>query len=205
MTWIEIEKGIYEARPLDSKIASLLKLSNIPRNTINSHRLWTWEHRDDSESWWNVVEDYASGVFKHPFLALLGQPGRGKTHLALAIGFDWLERGKTVLYYQVESLLDALRDGYRLWEKGDYDGYHNLLSFTQNASLLILDDLGTEKETEWATAKLDQIIDYRYINRKPLVVTSNLAMDKLAPRIADRLMEGAVIHLRGTSYRREHQ
>jgi len=204
VTWVEVAKGVYEGRPFHPAVAGLLKLSNIPGKVINTHRLRTWVHEGQEESWWAVVEDYASGTFKHPFLSLLGLPGVGKTHLAIGIGFEWLERGKTVLYYQVEGLLDALRDGYHLFERGDYDGYHSLLSFTQNAGLLILDDLGSEKETEWATAKLDQIVDYRYINRRPLIVTSNLAMNKLAPRIADRLMEGAVIHLKGVSYRRKH-
>lgn len=204
MTWVEVAKGVYEGRPLHPAVAGLLKLSNIPGKVMNTHRLGTWVHEGREESWWAVVQDYASGAFEHPFLSLLGLPGVGKTHLAIGIGFEWLERGKTVLYYQVEGLLDALRDGYHLFERGDYDGYHSLLAFTQNAGLLILDDLGSEKETEWATAKLDQIVDYRYINRRPLIVTSNLAMDKLAPRIADRLMEGAVIHLKGVSYRRKH-
>jgi len=200
MTWSQIIPGVYEGKPITID-TGLLRISNIPKGTMVTHRLLTWEHKDNE--WWHVIEDYASGRLNHPFLTLIGQPGVGKTHLALAIGFEWLERGKTVLYYQVESLLDALRDGYRLWEKHDHNGYHSLLAFTQNASLLILDDFGAQKETEWTVAKLDQIVDYRYINKRPLIVTSNLALNRLLPRIADRLIEGVVIHLKGMSYRRK--
>ena len=203
MIWIKLAEGIYEGKPIPAEIAQALKLANIPQSVVNTHRLQAWEHRSGDESWWATVEAYARGELGHPFLTLLGQPGLGKTHLGCAIALEWLERGKTVLYYQVEGLLDALRDGYRLWEKGDHDGYHRLLSFTHNCSLLILDDLGAQKETEWAAAKLDQIIDDRYINKKPLIVTSNLAMDRLPDRIADRFREGVVIHLKGTSYRRQ--
>ncbi|GAI94135.1 unnamed protein product, partial [marine sediment metagenome] len=104
---------------------------------------------------------------------------------------------------QVENLLDTLRRGYSSWQKGDPEGYQSILGFTQNASLLVLDDLGAQHGTDWATSKLDQIIDYRYINQKPLIVTSNLALEQLPARIMDRLREGVLIHLKGESFRKK--
>jgi DNA replication protein DnaC len=129
--------------------------------------------------------------------------GTGKSHIALAIGWSWIACGKMVLYYQVEDLLDALRSGYSTWQRGDPEGYSMILHFAQNVRLLILDDLGAQDEKVWATTKLDQIINSRYLNGKPLLVTTNMALDKLPERIADRLSEGMLIHLTGESYRKK--
>ena len=70
----------------------------------------------------------------------------------------------------------------------------------------MLDDLGTEAAKDWAEEKVDRIIDWRYINRLPLVVTTNVRGDALAPRIASRLADrscSSVIQLVATDYRTE--
>ena len=56
-----------------------------------------------------------------------------------------------------------------------------------NVDLLVLDDLGAGKATGWAVEKLEIIIDYRYINGLPLVVTANIPIDNFSFRIASRL------------------
>lgn len=73
-----------------------------------------------------------------------------------------------------------------------------------DAPLLILDDLGTEKLTDWAAEKLDTLIDHRYIKGLPLVVTTNVPAAQLSPRIASRLQDrrlGKVVTLSGPDYR----
>lgn len=208
MTWRQIIPGVFEGIPgeeqEETELETYIRMSNIPLHTMKTHRLETWQHRG-KESWWPKIKQYTEGSYDHPFLTFLGTVGTGKTHISLSIAWEWLERGKTVLYYQVESLLDALRRGYRSWERGDPDGYQSILAFTQNTALLILDDLGAQQETEWSASKLDQIIDYRYINKRPLIVTANLALDILPSRIVDRLREGMLIHLKGESFRKQKQ
>lgn len=204
--WRCIMPGVFEGGPdvnqSENELQVHIKMSHIPMITMKSHRLAAWEHQAD-ERWWKEVEAFARGEVKHPFLTFLGVCGSGKTHLSIGIGWDWLEQGKTVLYYHVAGFLMALRDSFRL---GAVEDYSSRIAFAQNCSLLILDDLGTERQTEFATEQLDLIVDYRYINRKPLIVTSNLALDELPPRIADRLGEGLLIHLKevkGESYRKK--
>jgi DNA replication protein DnaC len=211
MTWKQIISGVYEGTPGEQKeekpetewAASKLhvKLSNIPLGTVKTHRLETWQHKGD-EPWWDKVKQYADGTYGHPFLTLLGTVGTGKTHLAFGIGWAWLENGRSVLYYQVENLLDALRQGYSTWQKGEPGGYDLILKFTENVHLLILDDFGAQHETEWAASKLDQIVDYRYIHKKPLIATTNIALNRLSARIADRLAEGVLVQLTGESFRK---
>lgn len=205
MIWKQILPGMFEGIPGEQKDEELelrVKMSNIPFTTLKTHRLETWQHRGN-ETWWPAITQYANGSYGHPFVTFLGTVGTGKTHIAFALGWAWLENGRTVLYYQVENLLDALRRGYSSWQGGDPDGYNKILQFTQNVSLLILDDFGAQHETEWAVAKLDQIIDYRYERKKPLVATTNLALNRLPPRIADRLSEGTLIQLAGESFRKQ--
>jgi DNA replication protein DnaC len=206
MTWKQLAPGIYEGVPgndgISEEVDRLVRMSNIPPETMQTHSLTTWEHKRD-EPWWAAVERYAKGEFDHPFLTLFGVVGTGKTHIAVSIGWRWLANGRGVLYYQTEDLLDALRSGYSKWQGGDPDGYNIVLQFAQHVGLLILDDLGAHNETEWATSKLDQIVDYRYLHRKPLVATTNLALNRLPARIGDRLAEGLLIQLTGESFRRK--
>jgi len=205
MIWKMRAPGIYEGIPGEQKDEELelrVKLSNIPLATMKTHRLETWQHRG-TEPWWPAVTQYADGSYGHPFVTLLGTVGTGKTHIAFALGWAWLESGRSVLYYQVENLLDALRQGYSSWQKGDPEGYDTILKFTQNVHLLILDDFGAQHETEWAASKLEQIVDYRYINKKPLIATTNLALNRLPARIADRLGEGVLVQLTGESFRKQ--
>lgn len=202
MTWRQIVPGVFQGIPGQEETSELegrIRLSKIPLNTIQTHRLHTWQHRQN-ETWWEEIEKYTKGDYEHPFVTFLGMPGTGKTHLALGLGWDWLGRGKTVLYYHAADFLNALRDGFR--RSGETDYFHTI-SFAKNCSLLILDDLGAERETEFATEQLDLVVDHRYENLKPLIVTTNLALDLLPPRIADRLREGRLIHLKGESYRKK--
>jgi len=115
------------------------------------------------------------------FLVLAGSTGVGKTHLALACAWEWFDDGFTVIFARVDDLLDQLRKGYQ------EDTYYRRLDELRRCSLLVLDDLGTEDITDWAGEKIDRIVDWRYVNRLPLVVTTNARREDLAPRVASRL------------------
>jgi DNA replication protein DnaC len=200
--WKQVAPGVFEGvqGEGDEDLDRHIRMSNMPVGTIKTHRFETWKHRG-KERWWADLQHYAEGKYTHPFVTLLGTVGTGKTHIALSTGWLWISCGRTVLYYQTEDLLDALRSGYSTWQRGDPEGYSMILHFAQNVSLLILDDFGAQDEKVWATSKLDQIINSRYINKKPLMVTTNMALDKLPERIADRLSEGMLVELAGESYR----
>jgi len=75
----------------------------------------------------------------------------------------------------------------------------------RQAPLLVLDDLGTHNATDWAREKLFQILNYRYVNHLPLVVTTNLALEEIDGRIRSRLSDpGSVdrIYIQAPDYRR---
>ena len=115
------------------------------------------------------------------FLVLAGPTGVGKTHLALAIAWEWFEDDFSVVFTRADDLLDDLRQGY------DNNSYHQKLERIRRCALLVLDDLGTEHAKDWAGERIDRIVDWRYVNRMPLVVTTNARSEDLAPRVASRL------------------
>ena len=63
----------------------------------------------------------------------------------------------------------------------------DVLHIYQQVDFLILDDMGTEKITDWVNEKLYQIINYRYENFKSTVLTTNLSGDQLADRLGERI------------------
>jgi DNA replication protein DnaC len=67
------------------------------------------------------------------------------------------------------------------------ESYDERFELLRSADLLLLDDLGTESATPWAREKLYQLINHRYVQRLPLVVTSNAPLDQIDGRIRSRL------------------
>ena len=120
------------------------------------------------------------------WLLVLGGYGVGKTHLAAAIADARLSRGLPVIFMTTPDLLDYLRAAFNPHVEETYtERFEQLL----DAPLLILDDLGTQNATSWAEEKLFQLLNHRYIARLPTVITTNLDLDNLDPRIASRLAD----------------
>jgi DNA replication protein DnaC len=93
------------------------------------------------------------------------------------------------LFLTVPDLLDTLRFAYDSVDTTFEERFDQI----RNAGLLVLDDFGTQNATGWAQEKLFQIINYRYINKLPLVITTNLALDEIEPRIRSRLQDPELV------------
>jgi DNA replication protein DnaC len=117
------------------------------------------------------------------WLLLQGGYGCGKTHLAAAIANFAVGMGVPTLFITVPDLLDSLRFAYNDPEATFEQRFEQIRS----APLLILDDFGTQNATAWSQEKLFQILNYRYINRLPLVVTTNIPLEDIDGRIRSRL------------------
>lgn len=133
------------------------------------------------------------------WLFLGGDVGTGKSHLAYAVLHALLRRGVAGLAATVPDLLDELRPGRE--DEADR------LRVLKTVPLLVLDDLGAERQTEWVTERLFIVVNARYADKLPTVITSNLQLQELEripgwQRITDRILECAkVVHLRGESFR----
>jgi DNA replication protein DnaC len=128
-------------------------------------------YAEASEGRWMVIE---------------GAYGSGKTHLAAAIGNRRLEAGDLVLFVTAPDLLDHLRGGYAA--NAD-ESYNELFDRVRRADLLILDDLGVENPSEWSREKLFQLLNHRYIEQLATVVTTNVSVDSLDPRLRSRMLD----------------
>jgi DNA replication protein DnaC len=135
-----------------------------------------------------VAYDQARHYAEDPqgWLLFEGNYGSGKTHLAVAIANYRLEQGENVLFMTVPDLLDHLRSTYGPTSEMDYD---ELFERVRNTPLLVLDDLGAESATPWAQEKMFQLINHRYLHRLNTVMTTNVDLDKLDPRIRSRLVD----------------
>ena len=120
------------------------------------------------------------------WLVLTGTYGTGKTHLAAAIGNYRSANGENPIFIVVPDLLDHLRSTFNPNSNVSYD---HLFEEIRTASLLILDDLGTQNSSPWAKEKLFQLLNYRYEARLPTVITTTCALDEIEPRIRSRMVD----------------
>jgi len=151
------------------------------------------------EMGFNQAQHYANNI--NGWLLLRGGYGAGKTHLAAAIANYAVGMGVPTLFLTVPDLLDMLRFSYDSADTTFEERFNEI----RNASLLILDDFGTQNATSWAQEKLFQILNYRYINKLPLVVTTNLSLDEIEARIRSRLADRELVtdvRINAPDYRR---
>jgi DNA replication protein DnaC len=142
---------------------------------------------DSLEQAHNHARQYAQSL--KGWLLLQGGYGCGKTHLAAAIANFAVGLGVPTLFITVPDLLDTLRFAYDDPEATFEQRFDEI----RQAPLLVMDDFGTQNATSWAQEKLFQILNYRYINHLPLVITTNLPLDDIEPRIRSRLMDPQLV------------
>lgn len=135
-------------------------------------------------------------------LYLSGTYGCGKTHLAIAIALACLDRGVPVLFQTAPDFLRALRATFGTEAAGQYEA---VFALAANIEVLVIDDLGAQKNSDWAAEQLFQLINHRYLRRLPTVITSNLTaaqIEQQSPRLASRLADSRVVEVTGADYRR---
>ena len=122
-----------------------------------------------------------------------GNRGTGKTHLLVAVANQLIARGDgrcMPLYVVAPDFLDYLRAGYDS-EKVSQNAAQRMED-ARNCPVLLLDDLGAEKRSEWTDEQLYRLLNYRYNEGLATVVASNVTLDKLEPRIASRLQDASL-------------
>lgn len=136
---------------------------------------------------------YAAGFRERPEpgLFLAGPAGTGKTHLAVAVAAGATNQAQDdVRMVLVPRLLAAIRESFG---RNNSEQAGRLLCEARTAELLILDDLGAERVTEWVREQLFLLIHDRYESMRPVVVTTNdtpeTLEEQVGPRIVSRLME----------------
>lgn len=114
-------------------------------------------------------------VPKGSCLRFEGTKGTGKTHLAAAIALSLINKGVPVIFKSVADLFLDIRNTFKKGEKTEEE----ILDVYKNVDLLVIDDIDKVKYTEWNVSILYQIINDRYENMKPMVITANNGNDDL--------------------------
>ena len=147
---------------------------------------------------WEEMKANASG------LLIWGDVGTGKSFFAGCIANALLEKGVPVLITNFSRILNTLT-GMHFEDRNQF--IHSLNRY----SLLIIDDLGIERNSDFALEQVFNVIDSRYRSGKPLIVTTNLTLDDLHnpedtahSRIYDRLLSMCVpVRFTGENFRQE--
>jgi DNA replication protein DnaC len=126
------------------------------------------------------------------WLVFKGGYGCGKTHLAAAVANHRVTMGHAALFVSTPDLLDHLRSTYSPHAHTSYD---ERFEQVRNAPLLILDDLGTQSNTDWAQEKLYQIFNYRYNARLPTIITTNEELESIEIRIRSRMVDPGLVQI----------
>lgn len=163
-----------------------------------------YEVREENKKVFEMAKKYVDRFQdmykKNQGLLLYGPVGTGKSFTAACIGNYLLDNAKPVI---MTSFVKILQD---IWENDREAEYITILN---SASLLIVDDLGTERETDYALEKVYNIIDSRVRANKPMIITSNLELNDMMEcedirkkRIYDRILECCYpMYVGGKSFR----
>lgn len=163
-----------------------------------------YEVREENKKVFEMAKKYADRFQdmykKNQGLLLYGPVGTGKSFTAACIGNYLLDNAKPVI---MTSFVKILQD---IWENDREAEYITILN---SASLLIVDDLGTERERDYALEKVYNIIDSRVRANKPMIITSNLELNDMMEcedirkkRIYDRILECCYpMYVGGKSFR----
>lgn len=153
---------------------------------------WTFanddmENEQITKAMKRYVENFQELKKQGKGLLLYGNVGRGKTYAACEVANALIDKGYPVLVTNFSRVLNTLQSTF---EKQEY--IDNLNKF----ALLVIDDLGIERETEYAKEQVYNIIDSRYRAGLPMIITTNLSIDKIKNpsdiengRIYDRIIE----------------
>ena len=139
------------------------------------------------------------------WLTLYGDTGVGKTHLAVAVASEYMARGQAVFFAFVPELLDYLRYTFSPESSVTYD---RLFEQVKTSALLVLDDLGKERGSEWAVEKLYQIVVHRHNARLPTIITTMVDFTREREPIASRVQDpsiGQLINVDAPDYRNKRR
>ena len=146
--------------------------------------------RENMQKIFRACKKYAEDFsLQSPGLLFIGSTGLGKTHLSLAIAKEVTKKGFGVLYVTAQSLLSAIEKEHFQREKRLTD----TLDLASSCDFLILDDLGTEFQTQFTQTMVYNLLNTRIMKKLPFIVSTNLELQdiekKYTQRVVSRLLD----------------
>lgn len=179
------------------------------RICFNQTNMDSWNFQNDdrrNEKLSNAMQKYVENfdMFRKDGRGLLlyGTVGTGKTYYACCVANGLLDKGYDILVTSFPELVNKLQ--------GMWDGKQEFIDSLNKYTLLVIDDLGVERGTEYMQEQIFNIVDSRYRSGLPFIVTTNLTMEQIKKpqdvayqRIYDRVLERChPIEVNGVSRRK---
>lgn len=158
-----------------------MEIERLKRTCFNSMREWsyTFENYQGEENQSliiakNFVKDYEEMKKENIGLLFYGSVGSGKTYLACSVANSLIEQYQiSVKIRNFAQIINELQKSSFEFDKNAY------IESLVNTSVLILDDLGIERDTSYAKEQVYNIINSRYLKQKPTIFTTNLPYDTI--------------------------
>lgn len=180
----ERERVEEENRKKRKKIEELLGESRIKRRFLN-RTFDNFEIDSQNENAYLSTKAYAENFQKFKEagegLYYTGTFGTGKTHLAVSMAQELIKQGIPVICMTAIDLLAEIR---RTYDRNRNVSEYQILQAYKDVDLLVIDDLGKEYCSDWAITMLYDIINDRYEQCLPTVITTNYSDDDLVDRLA---------------------
>jgi DNA replication protein DnaC len=188
----------------ENLITTKLTKFNVPKRFLNC----SFENFKGNEKVVSVLKNL-SLLKPFPDLILSGNVGCGKTHLSVALLREFIIAGhaneKKVKFIPVIELLLELRRSFDSQQENEFD----IIKRYSQLDLLLLDDLGSEKISDWTISSLYVLLNNRYNCCRPTIITTNLISEQIeqtiGSRIASRLAEGRIIQIDMPDYRKQRR
>ena len=180
---IEEEKKLELMQEFSRKVEKIIKNSKMSKRNL-SYKFDNFEINNSNKKAFNNLKNYSEKLVNNiekKGLILVGNNGVGKTHLACSIANKFIENGIPVIYGTLINLLAELRNSYEI---DNSISEMEIIKLYENVDLLIIDDLGKEKPSEWGLEKLFTIINSRYENNLPVIITTNYNQNSLVRRLS---------------------
>ena len=154
-----------------------------------------------------MLEQYAA-KWPPSNLLISGPCGSGKTHLAISILRQMIENGRW-LYVWFIPATDLLLEIKSAFEPDSRMNEADIIDKYVDMDFLVIDDLGAEYLTDWVISTFYRIIDRRFREAVPTLITTNLSNEEIearfGARIASRISNYTMVRLQGRDYRKKSQ
>ena len=131
----------------------------------------------------------------HNGLLLIGDPGQGKTHLAIGVVKALIEKGHECVFFDYQNLIHRIQTGWDNFAgSSEREAYRTAL----DCEVLIIDDLGAQRTIEWVQDTIESIITHRCNHQLALIATTNLPDEHITGYQASPTGKGGAMFYRKT-------